>query len=103
MTFKEGMTEDLDTVFFTDEEFADSLTVIPSGAPAYVITAQIFDDEDEEIEGTLVSVWAKASDLIGIDKEWKMEWHTTTMDIVDFRVDEFNDVIKLFLNRRRKM
>jgi hypothetical protein len=103
MTLKEAMTQDLDGIFFNEDEFATSISVLPSAAPSYTILAQVFDDEDEEIEGTLVAVWAKASDLQGINKDWKFEWNTTVMDVVDFRLDEFNDVLKLFLNRRRKL
>jgi len=101
MTLLEAMDADLDAIFFTDDELANTITYVSSNGVQKDLQAAVFDDEDELIEGTLVSVWCKVSDVPNISKGDVIIWRNEPMDIIDFRPDEFNDIMKIFINRKK--
>ena len=103
MTLAESMELDLNELFFDVDEFGTTVTYVSSNGVEKDIVVALFDDEDEFIEGTLVSIWAKTSDIPNISKDDIVIYQGEPMDVQDFRVDEQGLITKLFINRKREV
>lgn len=101
MTFQESLDADLDDLFFTDGELCQKITFVSSNGVEQEIDAAVFDSEDELVEGTLVMIWCKVSDVPNLTKGDIFRWNGVPMDVVDFRPDEFGHVMKIFINKEK--
>lgn len=99
-SFRDAMTSDLD-VFMDIDEMAEQVTYIAPNGVEKVILANIFDDEDELVSSRLVNVWCKTIDIPNMAKRCVMIVKGESLDVVDFRTDEFGDLTKIFLNKGR--
>ena len=99
-SFRDAMSDDL-AVFMDIEEMGEEVTWISSNGVEVTFLANVFDDEDEFAKSRLVNVWCKTSDVPNIAKKDIMIIKGVSLDIVDFRADEFGDITKIFVNKGR--
>lgn len=100
MTAREAMQDDLDSVFFeADDAFQQIVTHVTAGGDVE-ITVYAFDTEDdyEFSDHPFTEVWVRKTAVPLLSRSDTFVVNGKTMKIIDFRNDEFSDIVKIFLN-----